>query len=172
MTTSINIEWFIDCLMECLETVLEEDLISSNKDEDGYLGNSEWTYLFSVVLYRSVRSWNQQHKPHLLIVPESNGGRTPSDFALQTRDKEAQIYIEHENDDAIQTIEKNLEDLLGVQKTQHRLLVCYLGRNGSVDQLESELKAVKKRVGRKVKTHVLVGKYEVDSKNGFSRIVI
>jgi len=143
----MNVDSFLSLLIKKFDEILEKDLIFSSRLDEEYLGNSEWTYLFNVVLYQTIVDYNKKHKPQLIIAPEK-GARMPKDFFLVNRSGAGQMYIEHENDAS--RIEKNYRKLLNANGSKYRLLVCYINKkNLTVEAVIKQLKNVKRKLSKK-----------------------
>lgn len=169
----MNIRFFIERLKYHFDRLLEEDLIASNSENKDVLGNYEWTYLFSIVLYYAIKDYNEssRHTPQITVAPE-NGGRVPLDFTLLTRKNKAVLNIEHENSE--DRIDKNFNKLLGKINKCPGLLIAYLGKNEDSASVVNRLKRKRtsKKIATKNKIHLLLGKYELDSSAGFIHSVI
>ena len=117
----MNIKSFLSILHRKFDKIFFKEKIVFGKYE-GNLGYSESTFIVNVVLYDTIKAYNQIHKDKLKLSPE-HGGRSPTDFCILNKENKIELYIEHENDP--KRIDYNLKKLLKFRKAKERLLICY-----------------------------------------------
>jgi hypothetical protein len=151
----MNYKSFVDLLKKIFEEFLSEDIIANSDGEDLLYG-AEWTYLFHIVLYITVRKYNKSHSQKLKIIPEK-GGRVPIDFSLIYDDKKCFLLIEHENSE--KKIRSNFEKLTDPKNNaaEHYLLISYVKDKKTGKIIIENLKQKKKELCSNRQIHILFG---------------
>jgi len=137
-------------------------IVSRDSGKVGDLGASEWTYLFNITLYLTVKEYNSKNKSRLYIVPEK-GGKLPTDFSLETSGRKEILFIEHENNP--NRIKHNLKKLFK-SRAENRLLVCYEDKS----KLKARLKKLMKYKGRKIT--ILIGPYDIQKVSEYKSLFL
>jgi len=130
----LDVDEFIKLLKANINELFEEGIISGIKKLD-LLEFSEYTYLWNVALYLTIKQYRARFDSDLYLVPEE-GGRFPSDFAIKNKDGKVELLIEHENDE--NEILKNYNKLMNRDATC-RLLICYVGDKTPINKKVDEL---------------------------------